>query len=96
MLILIFLIVAFLCALVFHLPNVWQRLMADYHRDQLFRLRSEVREYFLDSNYGLEHPAYLNLRRLINSYLRYLEKHSFSSVLAIAYFCKSYTCFARI
>ncbi|UGA37811.1 hypothetical protein JOS77_28325 [Chromobacterium haemolyticum] len=50
--------------------------LRDNARDRLFDLREEVREEFL-SKHSLNHPAYIELRTLINGHLRFVEEVSF-------------------
>ena len=52
---------------------LWLPAAAGFARDHLFDLRDEaLREHFLDSEMGLADPAYLVLRRQIDSSIRYL------------------------
>ena len=51
--------------------------MLDSTRDQLFDLRDqEIRPWF-QKNLSLDHPAYKDLRKLINGHLRYTEDLTF-------------------
>ena len=52
-----------------------------HFRDELFDLREEVRLYYLEKGYGLEHKTYAELRNLLNSQIRSLEATSFSRLL---------------
>jgi hypothetical protein len=60
---------------------VWQfmlkKTVLDYHRDQLFDLRDELREEFIEKGWDLSAPIYKKLRDLINGYLRFTESYSF-------------------
>lgn len=51
--------------------------LLDATRDKLFDLRESMRAYFIDTKEGLEHPAYKDLRMLLNGHLRYTEDLSF-------------------
>lgn len=52
--------------------------LLDKTRDELFDLRQEIRDYFLQSGRGLDHPMYAALRNLINGHLRYTESLTMS------------------
>lgn len=51
----------------------------DTCRDLLFDLRQEVRDYFAQHE-GLDSPAYAHLRTMLNGYLRFTERLTFTSV----------------
>jgi hypothetical protein len=52
---------------------IWRKTSLDTHRDQLFDLRDEVKAFFTDHGYGLDHPLYNELRALLNGHIRYTE-----------------------
>lgn len=52
-------------------------------RDKLFDLRDSIRAEFLSNGRGLEDPAYLGLRALLNGYLRYTEDVTFFRVVGV-------------
>lgn len=61
----------------------------DEARDQLFDLRDLVlREHFIRSEHGLEHPLYVELRTLINGHLRFTHKASFVGFMALLWMTK--------
>lgn len=61
--------------------------LLDQTRDRLFDLREEVREYFLNAGYGLNHPHYKVLRDLLNGHLRHTDRFSLAAfVWMIAHF----------
>lgn len=63
-----------LILIIFTWSYVWQPTVLDSARDKLFDLRDNVvREYFVRSGLGLEHPIYVALRNLINGHLRHTE-----------------------
>lgn len=66
---------------------VWQfmlkKTILDDHRDQLFDLRDELRETFIAQGWALDAPIYKRLRDLINGYLRFTERYSFSETLML-------------
>lgn len=47
----------------------WRRSALDDCRDRLHMLRESVRDHFIDTELGLEHPAYRVLRDMLNGYL---------------------------
>lgn len=51
--------------------------LLDATRDKLFDLRESMRAYFVGTKEGLDHPAYKDLRMLLNGHLRYTEDLSF-------------------
>lgn len=55
---------------------IWQfflkKTILDHHRDRLFDLRHKVREHFIDKK-SLEHPAYKEIRSLINNQIHMME-----------------------
>lgn len=53
----------------------------DTQRDKLFDLRESVRKHYLETGIGLEDKTYKELRRLINSQIRFLEDASFSKMI---------------
>ena len=66
---------------------VWQfmlkKTILDDHRDQLFDLRDELRETFVENGWALDAPIYRRLRNLINGYLRFTERYSFGETLML-------------
>lgn len=62
---------ALLLMLVWHFG--WRRTALDTCRDHLFDLREQVRDHFLAHGIPLSHPAYKQLRDMLNGYLRYTE-----------------------
>ena len=61
---------------------VWQKTLLDYTRDNLFDLRDELRLWFIENKYGLDHPIYKELRFIINNHLRHTERATMMSYLA--------------
>lgn len=61
---------------------VWRKTALDMHRDELFDLRDEVKDYFNEHGLGTEHPIYEALRGLINAHIRYTEKLTFRLFMA--------------
>ena len=61
---------------------VWQKTLLGYTRDKLFDLRDELRTWFIENNYGLNHPVYKELRFIINNHLRHTERATMISFLA--------------
>ncbi len=63
------------------LMSMWSKIlkpsMLDSTRDQLFDLRDQQVRPWFQKNLSLEHPAYNDLRRLINGHLRYTEDLTF-------------------
>ncbi|MDA8191463.1 MAG: hypothetical protein M0Z68_08385 [Gammaproteobacteria bacterium] len=57
---------------------VYKPSLLDKTRDELFDLRQEIRDYFLQSGRGLDHPLYVALRDLINGHLHYTESLTMS------------------
>lgn len=57
---------------------VYKPSLLDKTRDDLFDLRQEIRDYFLQSERGLDHPLYAALRDLINGHLHYTESLTMS------------------
>ena len=64
---------------------VYKPSLLDKTRDELFDLRQEVRDYFLQSGRGLDHPLYAALRDLINGHLRYTESLTMSRFVVWAH-----------
>lgn len=54
--------------------------LLDDTRDRLFDLRESVRDFFASRD-QLSHPAYVDLRNLINAHLRYTEEITFVGFL---------------
>jgi hypothetical protein len=52
----------------------------DHFRDQLFDLRDDVRQWYIDNNIPLSDSTYINLRDLLNSHLRFTETKSLVKV----------------
>jgi hypothetical protein len=59
---------------------ILQPSILDHYRDKLFDLRESVRDFYISKNIPLEDKTYKNLRNLINSHLRFIEKMSFSKI----------------
>lgn len=55
----------------------------DHYRDQLFDLRSEVREFFAQNNIPLDSITYKNLRDLLNGHLRFTETITFLKFIVL-------------
>lgn len=72
--------------LLFFWKHAWQKTLLDTSRDHLFDLRDELRLWFIEKGYGLEHPVYQELRNMINRYLLHTEKLTVSSFIAFCYF----------
>lgn len=53
---------------------MWRKTALDKYRDQLFDLRDEVKEFFIERKYGVDHHFYSELRGLINGHIRYTER----------------------
>lgn len=64
--------------------RMWNKTALYDHRDQLFLLRDELRGFFIENGYGLDHPSYMNLRDLLNGHIRYIEEVSLTSFVANA------------
>lgn len=62
--------------LLFVLPKAWETTVLGSVRDELFDLREDLRQHFIDTGRPLDHPLYINLRSLLNSYIRFLEINS--------------------
>ena len=62
----------------------WRRYRIDALRDRLFLLRDELFDYALSSELSFGDPAYVMLRRSINSMLRFAHKISFTRTLLVA------------
>lgn len=69
---------------------VWQKTLLDYTRDKLFDLRDELRQWFIDNGYNLDHQAYNELRSIINSHLRHTERATMTSYITFIYISKKY------
>lgn len=52
----------------------WCRSALDDCRDDLHSLREEVRDHFIDHSIPLDHPAYRQLRDMLNSYLLFAPR----------------------
>jgi len=61
--------------------GMWKRTALDTTRDRLFDLRNELRTWFLENGYQLNHPLYKELRDLLNSHLRFTEDIRFVGML---------------
>lgn len=57
---------------------IWRKTALDRYRDVLFDLRDESKRFFIEHNYGLSHPLYIELRALLNGHIRYTEKLTMS------------------
>lgn len=64
---------------------VWQKTLLDCTRDNLFDLRNELRTWFINNGYGLEHTAYHELRNILNSHLRNTENATLISYISFIY-----------
>ncbi len=56
--------------------------LLDFFRDKLFDEREKLREEFLERENGLENPAYIVARNIINHHIRFLENISMTKVMA--------------
>ena len=72
-----FSILAFL--LVWHF--VWKPTLFDNTRDRLFDLRDNVRTWFINYGYSLDHPMYIGLRYMLNSYIYNVEKVTLTKLI---------------
>ena len=61
---------------------LWRPTLLDDTRDRLFDLRDAARAWFVKNGYGLAHPAYLELRGMLNASIRYTEKLSLAKFMA--------------
>lgn len=57
--------------------SAFKRSLLDHTRDELFDLRDGLREHFLAKGIVLDHPVYLELRRLLNIYIRFAQEVRF-------------------
>ncbi|MDO8206768.1 MAG: hypothetical protein Q7T38_02985 [Gallionella sp.] len=55
----------------------------DHYRDQLFDLRGEMREFFVQKDISLDSVAYKNLRDLLNGHLRFTETITFLKFIVL-------------
>jgi len=69
------------------LISIWnlmlKKTILDHYRDQLFDLRSEVREFFVQKNMSLDSVSYKNLRDLLNGHLRFTETITFLKFIVL-------------
>ncbi len=56
-----------------HAWHSWKHTMRDYVRDQLFILRDEWRDHWVENGLDMKNPAYANVRDYINCCLRYTK-----------------------
>jgi len=56
---------------VFVLYSLWPRQRVDLFRQQMFTLRDELFDFALEGNIDLNDPAYIQLRELMNGFIRY-------------------------
>jgi len=70
-----------LLLLIFSWTKQIRTAILDNTRDDLFDLREEVRERFLQTPAGLHHPLYNELRGLINGHIRYTEGFTFLTLV---------------
>lgn len=67
---------------------VWKRILKptilDYFRDELFDVREDVREFFIQNKIPLDHYIYKNLRDLINDHLRFTEQMTLGEVISFS------------
>lgn len=68
-----FLVLAFLCYLVF---GAYQRYRVDRFRHDLFVLRDDLFDRVADGYIGFDHSTYILTRTLMNGYIRYAHKLS--------------------
>lgn len=61
----------------------WRLTFIDHSRDNLFALRDNVRDWFLETGRGLEHPMYRELRDYINHYLRFMQHNRFTGLIYV-------------
>lgn len=55
-----------------------KRTLIDTHRDRLFDLRDNLRDTFNENNWDLNSEIYKRMRDLLNGYLRYTHRFSYS------------------
>ncbi|MTW11403.1 hypothetical protein GM658_12430 [Pseudoduganella eburnea] len=55
-----------------------KRSLLDTHRDKLFDLRDNLRATFRKNDWDMNSPIYRHVRDLLNGYLRYTERFSYS------------------
>lgn len=56
----------------------WKSFVVEFHRDQLFDLRDELREWYIE--FGIEQDeVYKNIRQMLNHHIRYLKDADFRS-----------------
>jgi hypothetical protein len=67
-----------LCALWFLLFRLFSDYRTDTLRDRLFALRERLFDYAADGHIEFENPAYTQLRRLINSLIRFAHRLTFT------------------
>lgn len=53
--------------------GAWKRACLEFARDQIFDLRDQARAFFVARPGGLQDPAYVKLRSLLNGYLRWAD-----------------------
>ena len=61
---------------------LWRPTLLDDTRDRLFDLRDAARTWFVKNGYGLAHPAYFELRNMLNTSIRHTEKLSLAKFVA--------------
>ena len=61
--------------------NLSKKTALDHTRDCLFDLRDDIRMYFLSNEYDLDSTTYMELRNLINTYLRFTENQRFIGLI---------------
>lgn len=66
----------------------WKTLALDNCRDQLFDIRQQLRQHFLERGEQLDHPVYQSLRDMLNSHIRFTEDFSLTNVVIILHALK--------
>jgi len=57
--------------------SLWERVLTEYTRNYLFDLRDELRAWFIEKGYGLEHPSYGATREMLNATIWHISKASY-------------------
>ncbi len=54
--------------------QIWKRSLMEREIDKLFNLRDEVRTYCINNNIPLDNSAYVNIRYLLNTHIKFVDE----------------------